>query len=416
MNIEKYRCIAVVGGGGKTSLIYYLARLFIKQKRKVIIATSTHMVKDNSHPFALWGDKSKIRESLLKACYCVTGIPEENTGKITCPKEADWRELLSLCDVLLIEADGAKGLPLKVPADHEPVIPDAAELVIGVAGLDVLDKPIKDVCHRPELTAEFLGVDTSHLVTEEDIAEICCSSRGLRKGVGNRDFKVFLNKADTSDSRKRGFYIRDMILKNLSGQMEIETEVDSLQRKDIAIVLLAAGNSKRFGKENKLLYKLNGKTLFEHTLHTVLDLKCGSVTVVTQYKEIEEICENRGVQVLYNHMPDRGISSSVKIGIEGNRDAKAWLICVCDQPYMRKETVEGLINCYFLSGKGIAALLSGGKIVNPAVFSYKYGEELLKLEGDTGGKTIIKAHGSDVALYEVLDKEELRDIDYPIKS
>lgn len=215
---SNYRCIAVVGGGGKTSLIFYLTRLLTEQGKKVIVAASTHMARDKERPFAGWGDQEQLFRNLSVWGYSVVGVPEEGTGKITCPVRADWETLRDRCDTLLVEADGARGLPLKAPADHEPVIPEPAELVIGVAGLDALDQPIPESCHRPERVAALLGRPLDHRITEEDIAEICRSERGLRKGVGERAFGIVLNKADDEGIRRRGEEIRKKIAENRSGQ------------------------------------------------------------------------------------------------------------------------------------------------------------------------------------------------------
>ena len=81
------------------------------------------------------------------------------------------KEITALADVILIEADGAKKCPLKVPASWEPVIWGQTDLVIAVAGMDAAGKPIQEVCHRPENVADFLGKEAEEKVTEEDISK-----------------------------------------------------------------------------------------------------------------------------------------------------------------------------------------------------------------------------------------------------
>lgn len=152
------------------------------------------------------------------------------------------------CDVILIEADGARRLPLKVPAAWEPVIPEMTDLVIGVIGLDCLGKAIKDTVHRPESAAEFLGKSSEEKITEEDIIRIAESDQGLRKSVGYREFRVFLNKADVLSDRN----LPDKIVQRLR-KHGIWAACGSLKQ-DISIVILAAGNSRRFGS-NKLFFQ-----------------------------------------------------------------------------------------------------------------------------------------------------------------
>ena len=98
---------------------------------------------------------------------------------------------------MLVEADGAKHLPLKAPASHEPVIPETASLVLAVAGLDGIGKPVSETAFRPERYAAVLGVEQAHVVTPQDVAAVLVSGDGQRKDVrpGVR-FSVVLNKAD----------------------------------------------------------------------------------------------------------------------------------------------------------------------------------------------------------------------------
>lgn len=86
------------------------------------------------------------------------GVPcEEEPEKIRGLSEEEYRKLKTQCDVLLVEADGAKRKPLKVPAEHEPVIPEDTDMVIGIAGASAIGRTIKAGCHRGELVGELLG-------------------------------------------------------------------------------------------------------------------------------------------------------------------------------------------------------------------------------------------------------------------
>lgn len=107
----------------------------------------------------------------------------------------------------------------------------------------------------------------------------------------------------------------------------------------LGLVMLAAGNSRRFGS-NKLLYTVDGVPMYRHILSELekvrkeLELQgtqC-SITVVTQYDEIAEDVRKRGISVFYNLHPDEGISSSLRIGLRGSWDTDACLFTVSDQP------------------------------------------------------------------------------------
>ena len=197
----------------------------------------------------------------------------------------------------------------------------------------------------------------------------------------------------------------------------------------IAMIMLAAGNSRRFGA-NKLLYEVDGIPMYRHVLGQLIqvkrqleeglkrtytgnlpDIKC-RIAVVTQYDSIAETAVEQGIQVLYNPHPEKGISSSLKIGLNANLDADAVLFTVSDQPWLTCDTICKLIQTFLDSGKEIACISCQGKMGNPCIFSKKYYEELLSLEGDKGGKRVIMKHLEDTCIYEVNDARELEDIDY----
>ena len=81
-------------------------------------------------------------------------------------------ELLSLADYVLVEADGAKMLPLKAHAEYEPVIPECASSVVCVAGVDGVGLPVSEICHRPDRYAELAGISAECQVTPEAVAAV----------------------------------------------------------------------------------------------------------------------------------------------------------------------------------------------------------------------------------------------------
>lgn len=207
IDYKKYPVIAVVGGGGKTSLIYRLADELLDRGKKVIITTTTHMAGESELPFARGGDAVEVKEMLDREGYVITAEYEEETGKYASLKEGKLEELKELCDVMLIEADGAKHHPVKVPAEWEPVIPACADLVISVIGLDCLGQPIRQSAYRMERTSKFLKKSLEAPITEEDIVKIATSICGLFKDVEERIYRVYLNKSDVLSEKTLAEYI-----------------------------------------------------------------------------------------------------------------------------------------------------------------------------------------------------------------
>ena len=207
IDYKKYPVIAVVGGGGNTSLIYRLADELLDRGKKVIITTTTHMAGESELPFARGGDAVEVKEMLDREGYVIAAEYEEETGKYASLKEGKLEELKELCDVMLIEADGAKHHPVKVPAEWEPVIPACADIVISVIGLDCLGQPIRQSAYRMERTSKFLKKSLEAPITEEDIVKIATSICGLFKDVEERIYRVYLNKSDVLSEKTLAEYI-----------------------------------------------------------------------------------------------------------------------------------------------------------------------------------------------------------------
>lgn len=196
LDVERDPVIAVVGGGGKTSLIFRLCRELRQKGKRVAISTTTHMKYEPSMPFAPDGDISAAVKALESEGYVIAGHKEEETEKISALSDEQLVKLKKCCDIMLIEADGAKNRPIKVPEAWEPAIPEMAGIVISVVGLDCLGKPIRQTAHRMERTAEFLRKSPDAPVTPQDVVKIASSICGLFKNVEDRIYRVYLNKSD----------------------------------------------------------------------------------------------------------------------------------------------------------------------------------------------------------------------------
>jgi Uncharacterized MobA-related protein len=178
----------------------------------------------------------------------------------------------------------------------------------------------------------------------------------------------------------------------------------------INLILLAAGNSTRFNG-NKLLEVVNEKPMYMNVVEKVLKLKFNKIILVTQYKEIKEALLNYPIEVVMNNKSELGISHSIKLGINIDLEADAYMFMVCDQPFISLESIKALIDSFIKSNKGMACAHNDGNLGNPAIFSSKYKEELLNLKGDVGGKVVMKKHLEDLEKVEISNETELMDID-----
>lgn len=178
----------------------------------------------------------------------------------------------------------------------------------------------------------------------------------------------------------------------------------------INLILLAAGNSRRFNG-NKLLATYKDKPIYMHIVEKVIKLDFNKIICVTQYEEIKEALIDTNVNIVMNDNSNLGISTSIKLGINFDKEADGYMFMVCDQPFITLDTLNKLIDTFINGDKGIVSVGCGNTIGNPVIFLKKYINELLLLEGDNGGKRILKGHLNDLKVVNIDNNIELIDID-----
>lgn len=188
----------------------------------------------------------------------------------------------------------------------------------------------------------------------------------------------------------------------------------------IHCILLAAGLSRRFGS-NKLLHPVEGIPLYRRTMDKLTALRDGqpegcALYLVSRWPDLLSEGHARGWTVLDHPHSEKGIASTIHLGLSAALNAADEEDCfaffVCDQPWLRQETIRAFLEKFQASGKGMGCLCCGGTPGNPAVFSRRYVPELLALSGDEGGRRVLNAHPEDVYRHPA-QAEELRDLDRP---
>lgn len=190
----KKHTICLVGGGGKTTVMYELAAAWAACGRKVLVLTSTHILRPADGSFAT--DVPAVQNLWQQGRYAVIGTPEIATGKLTAPLQDLYEALQPQTDVILCEADGSRHHPCKAPAEHEPVLLPDSDIVLAVAGMDALGCSLAQACQRPQPAAELLGCSLDSVIDEQMLAALLLSEQGARKNVGARAYYIVLNKCD----------------------------------------------------------------------------------------------------------------------------------------------------------------------------------------------------------------------------
>ena len=182
---------SVIGSGGKTSLIAALAR---ELPGTVVLTTTTHILPFPDMPLVTSADADNVRAALAESRVICVGSQAEKNGKLVTP-ELGIDALTSLADHVLVEADGARRLPLKAHAPWEPVVPACSGRTILVLGASGLGHPVREKVHRPELFCELAGCTPDDLATPELVA--CAASTEALADI------ALVNQADAAPDAAR---------------------------------------------------------------------------------------------------------------------------------------------------------------------------------------------------------------------
>lgn len=210
------RVVSLVGAGGKTSTMYDLARELTDAGASVLVTTSTHIMKPEHENCVVTDRLEHLKLSEFDAqrqhggWMLVAGKQAAGKGteqKLTMPEdlgdEKVMKQLLSWFDVVLIEADGSKRLPLKVPSETEPVLISQTGLVIACAGLSAGTKTFEEACFRFASQGSWLKRSDKDKIQPEDMALILMDERGSHKGVAGCCYRIVLNQADSIVEQKQ---------------------------------------------------------------------------------------------------------------------------------------------------------------------------------------------------------------------
>lgn len=201
--------LSLTGGGGKTSLMFHLARLLARSGKRVLTTTTTRIFvpapEQSQTVLVAAAPEAILHQSAtrLTATNHITAAAEHETrsGKLKgfAPEVIRTFAESNLFDWIIVEADGSAQRPLKAPAAHEPVIPAATTVLVAVAGLEVVDRPLSDeLVFRAGIAGRLMHLSIGATISVPALARLIAHPLGAFKGAPPmaRRF-VFLNKADT---------------------------------------------------------------------------------------------------------------------------------------------------------------------------------------------------------------------------
>ena len=226
IDLNHNELITFVGAGGKTTNMFNLARELKNKGKSVLVTTTTAIYypeNENCDRIIVLENKSEIVfQEILN--YGITAIGNKVTeeGKLKGIESGLIDVIYSkkIFDFVLVEGDGAKGKSIKVPADHEPVIPRLSTIVIGVIGLEAVGKIInEDNVHRVRQFCYITNKKVNDIITEEDIVLISCNEKGVFKGAPEKSRKLLLlNKAKSIEDIEAAKRIKRVLKMNICNE------------------------------------------------------------------------------------------------------------------------------------------------------------------------------------------------------
>jgi molybdenum cofactor cytidylyltransferase len=207
--------VAIVGGGGKSSLMFALAatlpgRVVMTTTTRIFASQRSQAEEDCTLADPDWRQRLEHFPSSLLIVGEVDGdrakgVPAELPAELLAHPRVDW---------VVVEADGSRMRPVKAPAEHEPVVPPGTGLLVAVVGIDALAAPIRDVAHRPERVSALTGLHEDEALTPAALATLLTSPQGgLKHAPPGGRVAVLINKVETPAERAAGHEVARHVLR-----------------------------------------------------------------------------------------------------------------------------------------------------------------------------------------------------------
>ena len=416
--------ISVCGAGGKTTYIYERAHEYLKQNKKVAVLTTTKMYYDRK--------LSNIDEVLNKNILSneeVFTFGNVKNNHITPVSDEEYKKICDAFDIVLIEADGSRCMPVKIPdVEKEPVIKENTDEIVLVYSPFAYDRKISIVCFR------YDEYKNDKYFLENNINKNTLLNKNLIENIYNEFYVNQLFDKNINHTNIDLEKIDKNKIKFLYYTPDLYKYHNEKDYKNITLVLLCAGSSSRFdpiNHDNKLMVDFCGLPLYKYMFDVLKKVKVNlidefkkiihniniDINIIVNENNIEEITRgisddfNDNIKIILNKNSTFGLSTSVKLATEYNIDKDAICFFNADMPLLKIKDITNMIKNTIISNTHNGCMVdSEGVFKNPAIFYKKFFDEILKIEGDKGPKDILNKYEYDTYKYHI-DDESLIDID-----
>ena len=459
LNLRKKNIVTAVGSNGKTTFCLNLCKELKLKKKTVFLTTTVKILPINKKygfvditiPNIENEDEEKEREVFSEMEITsfllnleknlnnsnnvyVLGIYDSKIGKITSLSPELLENISEKCDYMIIEGDGSKMKPLKGWKKTEPVYTKNTTKSVGILPINIIGNKINDVnIHRMEEFLEISKSQKNETLTLNHLYNLIVHKNGLfQYALGERI--LILNCAERNKDKENALNLAKMLKSNinfrdtrigvtsLKNREYYEIEENNIMKEEnhnskISAIIMASGKSKRMGT-NKLLLEYRGITFIENTLEKVLNENFYELAIVISDKKVRKKCQDyikksekdeKKIYIVGNKKSEKGQSESIKIGLKTLEKCEGYMFFSCDQPFLTSNTIKKILQNF--KTKGITIPEYNGKRSLPVIFGENFKDELLKLEGDTGGKTVISNHQDKIKIVEIENPDEGKDID-----
>jgi len=434
LRVQRGDVVSFVGAGGKTSALFRLANELRGEGWRVLATTTTRMAPyevERAPVVMQLGRKvtaAEIRDRLSEHGFVfVSGEVSANANKIVGIDPYKVAGLVDSVDsdVLLIEADGARRLPLKAPYDHEPVIPVDTTLVVSVGGMDALGQPLDDehIYNAERIKARYGFPDGAALIPPWMAVTLRDTTLGLRGVPASARVITLLNKVSAHGyDRLLAQQIARLVLRSerieavVLGAMQANEPVVEVQRR-VAAVVLAAGQSVRMQSDRAMvLLPWDGRTVIEAIVARLMAARVPQIVVVTGHQgdAVARALVRLPVEIVHNPDYAQGeMLSSLKTGLAAlPSSTAAAMVVLGDQPMLDGRVLKHVLGAYAEGQGEIVVPVHQGERGHPVIFSRRLWPDLLALESGAP-RDVLRHYPEQLALVEVGTDSILQDIDTP---
>lgn len=431
LRISSKTIMAFIGAGGKTSAMFRLADDLSSRGQRVITTTTTRMgitqTGTNQIPLRYVPSPdffSKVRTALDQngRVHIVGDAPEEGKVGGVPPTFIDELATLEDVDTVLYEADGARGLPFKAPAVHEPVISNSTTAVVQVVGISIVGSTLDNThVHRAEIAALLAGTRIGEMIMPIHVARVIAHADGGMKNIpqGARIITL-INQVETNAQLEIARVLAQLILDSEAveavaiGAVRHSTRPIYETHRRIAAIVLAAGASSRMQGYTKQLLPWQGKTLIENAINiaTTSQVKDTFVVLGAHSDDIHAKISHLPVYTTLNREWLTGQSSSIRAGLLSLPKRIAAAIFInCDQPLLVPDVIDEIIQQYRETDALIICSRYAGRRGSPVLFDRRCFDELAQLRDDQGGRELLAKYQTQVEFVDFSNANMSLDID-----